>query len=384
MSKNQHDINPRPLVSEKTFIPALTGIRAVSVYLIFFFHLNPFTGTGWSGWFLFMNQFYAFLSFFFVLSGFLIYYKYHAVASLNRTTVHNYFVNRIARVFPILFILISITFILGYRYGLYTGREAVNLYLLNVSLLKGFSSEYFLTGIGPSWSMSVEELFYLLSPFIFLYVKKLRSLIYFVLAGYAAGLLITWLFSLAPVGGFFSSYLFTAYTTFFGRVYEFACGIFLGMLVSGKITSTGYGWLKKNAGAVGGMLVLLSLVLLYLLAAHFGVEHGYEVWWGVPVNNILLPTGITFIFYSLVYNKSAMQRLLASRIAVLLGNATYSFYLLHTTFVLSFILKYISKNYFIVFLIMVAVSLVFYRLVEQPLATFVRKRFSRRLVQSAD
>ena len=183
-------------MKDSKFIPALTGIRAVAVYMIFFKHLNFFSPAQQPGAFLLVNQFYTFLTFFFVLSGFLIYHRYHEISSLKRKDIYNYLINRISRVFPVLIILISITFLLGYKDGLYSGKEAVKLYLLNISLAKGFSSTYLLSGIGPSWSMSVEELFYILSPLIFFYTTKLSSLIKFVLIFYATGLLITLVFSL--------------------------------------------------------------------------------------------------------------------------------------------------------------------------------------------
>ncbi|HEX2682382.1 MAG TPA: hypothetical protein VHL77_00520, partial [Ferruginibacter sp.] len=85
-------------MNDKKFIPALTGIRAVAVYFIFFKHLNFFSPQTQPDLYLFVNQFYTFLTFFFVLSGFLIYYKYHEISSLNRTKLYNYFINRISRV----------------------------------------------------------------------------------------------------------------------------------------------------------------------------------------------------------------------------------------------------------------------------------------------
>src|SRR5690606_1867684 len=92
-----------------------TGIRAICVYLIFFKHHNPFDPEKQQFAWLLTHQCFSFLSFFFVLSGFLICLRYHAVGSLKRTDLRNYFVNRISRVFPILILLITATFLLQYR-----------------------------------------------------------------------------------------------------------------------------------------------------------------------------------------------------------------------------------------------------------------------------
>jgi peptidoglycan/LPS O-acetylase OafA/YrhL len=368
------------LMNDKKFIPALTGIRAVAVYFIFFKHLNFFSPETQPGLYLFVNQFYTFLTFFFVLSGFLIYYKYHEISSLNKTKLYNYFINRISRVFPILIILISITFLLGYYHGIYAGKEAIKLYFLNISLLKGFSSTSLLTGIGPSWSMSVEELFYLLSPLIFLFTKKVSSLIKFVLLFYLLGVLITYAFSLHPIGGFFSDNIFMLNYTFFGRVFEFACGIYLAMLVKGKIKPL----ISKPSGKIilyaGLLIVAASVTILFLIAGNYKIAHATDVLPGILINNLLMPLGIVFIFYSLIYQKSLLQQFLSSKLMVALGNSTYSFYLLHTTFILTYIHKFISSNVFVTLIVMIIISFIFHKTVEQPLAIFLRRKLSRKQI----
>lgn len=365
---------------DKQFIPALTGIRAISVYFIFFKHLNPFSQQTQPDLYLFVNQFYSFLTFFFVLSGFLIYYKYHEISSLNKSKLYNYFINRLSRVFPILIILISITFFLGYYHGIYSGKESVKLYLINISLLKGFSSDYLLSGIGPSWSMSVEEMFYLLSPLIFFFIKKVSSLVKFIILFYSLGVLITYIFSIYPFHGFYSNIIFTFNFTFFGRVFEFACGIFLAMLVKGKIKPI----IKKVPDKIilytGPFIVTVSLITLYLIARNYRIMNAIDSIPGMIINNIIMPIGIVFVFFSLIYQKSLLQYFLSRKLMVALGNSTYSFYLLHTTFVLSYIFKFISSNIFVAFILMIIVSYIFHKTVEQPLALLLRKKFSRNII----
>ncbi len=365
-------------MKEKKIIPALTGIRAICVYLIFFYHLNSFDPILHPNLYLILNQFYTFLTFFFVLSGFLIYHRYGDVRYSDKTKIHNYFVSRISRVFPILLLLITLTFLLALYHGYYDKKETLLLYLLNISLLKGFSSNYFLSGIGPSWSMSVEELFYLLSPILFLYGNNIKSLIITILIFYGLGIVITYSFSLFPNAGFFNSYIFTAYHTFFGRIFEFACGIFLGFLVKGFYPNHIIHRLGKKSLHIGIFIIVISVFLLSLITKKYQIQHAVEVWPGVAVNNILMPVGITFIFYSLIYHNSILRNFLSSKIMVQLGNATYSFYLLHTTFLLSYIYKFIGRNIAVTFITMIIVSYIFYRLVEQPAAVFIKKRFYKK------
>jgi peptidoglycan/LPS O-acetylase OafA/YrhL len=129
---------------------------------------------------------------------------------------------------------------------------------------------------------------------------------------------------------------------------------------------------------IGILIVALSVFLLYLIAKKYQILHATDVWAGLAVNNIIMPVGITFIFYSLIYHKSFFQSFLATKIMVKLGNATYSFYLLHTTFVLSYIFKFISTNVFIALITMIIVALFFFMLVEQPCANFLKRKFYRK------
>jgi peptidoglycan/LPS O-acetylase OafA/YrhL len=223
--------------------------------------------------------------------------------------------------------------------------------------------------------MSVEELFYLLSPLIFLYTKRISSLVKFIILFYLLGILITFFFSTFPAHGFFNDYNFTANFTFFGRVFEFACGIGLGMLVKGKIKHK----FGKTPGKIvlyaGLSIIMASVTMLYLIAKHYHIMHAIDVVPGILVNNLLMPVGIVLIFYSLIYQKSLLQKFLASKILVALGNSTYSFYLLHTTFVLSYIYKYVGSNILVVLIMMIFVSYVFHKSVEQPLADVIRRKF---------
>ncbi|MEO5942789.1 MAG: acyltransferase [Ferruginibacter sp.] len=364
------------MVQDKKFIPSLTGIRAISAYLIFFYHLNFFSPETQPTAFLILNQFYTFTTFFFVLSGFIICYKYYETRALKKVDLFNYFINRISRIFPVLFILTTITFLLQYIYHLNNTSEIIKTYIYNITLLKGFSTEYKFTGIGPSWSISVEELFYTLSPFLFFFITKKSNLLKTILVFYALGILFTFLFSHISADGFFSDYKFTAYFTFFGRIFEFACGIFLAFIVKGKFKPG----ILKSAGKytlmLGWFIIILSVLGLYCAAKYYHVQHAPDSWTGLFINNIIMPIGITLILYSLIYHKTILQKFLESKLMVALGSATYSFYLLHTTFMLSWIEKYISKNLIITFISMVIFSYIFFRLIEQPLAKLIRKKFT--------
>ncbi len=366
------------MIREKDFIPSLTGIRAICAYFIFFKHLNPFSPIDSPDGFLFVNQFYTFLTFFFVLSGFIICHKFYEISSLRRKQLYNYFVNRVSRVFPVLFILTTITFAFLFLERSESTRELIKTYFLNITLLKGFSSTWYLTGIGPGWSLSVEELFYFLSPFFFMIIRRKSALLKILLGVYAAGALLTLVFSQINFEGFFSNFPFTFYFTFFGRVFEFVCGMYLAMVVKGIYKSPILEKIGRGATNTGLFIIAGCLVLLYGIAQWLNIMQAYEHWSGLIVNNILMPIGITIFFYGLIYHRSITQRFLGSRPIVAVGNSTYSFYLLHTSFALSLTQKYITDNIFLILILMIGYALGFYFTVEQPLAKLLRRKFIRK------
>ena len=365
-------------VKEKDFIPSLTGIRAIAAYFVFFFHLNSFSTTNHPTLYLMIRHFYPVLSLFFVMSGFIICHKYYEISSLKKDYLHKYLINRVSRILPILFIIISIQFVLIFYQHLDTIQPIIKKYILSITLLKGFSSEYRFSGIGPSWSMSVEELFYFLSPLLFLYVRNIFSLIKVVLAFYAAGIILTFIFSHFNNDGFFSDYKFTFFFTFFGRIFDFACGIFLALIVKGKFSNS----ILKKTGAkslyIGIGIILLSTTGQFYLAKINHTNMAIELWPGLFLNNIIMPIGVVFMFYGLIYYQSPLKKFLSTKLMVALGSSTYSFYLLHTSFLLSWIYKFISTNLLIIFICMVFFSYLFYRTIEQPMTIFLRKKFYKK------
>ena len=365
-------------IAPRKFIPALTGLRALCACGIFFYHINPFSKENQAVPFRIFDQFYSFIPFFFVISGFVIFYTYYKPDPYTKNELHNYFISRIARIFPILIILNIFVFIFAFKENLYTGFESIKLFLLNITLLKGFFSEYFLTGIGPSWTNSVEEIFYLLAPLLFLLCRRRLFLLKFILLFYLLGFVFTYIFMHIQFHGFLNSFKFTAYFTFFGRIFEFSTGIYLALLFMGVYKNTFLERYKTATLPVGLVLLVISYTLLYLISMQYNVAHANEVWQGIIVNNFVFPVAIFFILYNFLYCKNWLTAFFSSKIMVGFGNATYSFYLLHTSFVLSYIYKYLSKNIFITFAAMVIISYCFFKLIERPISNFLKRKLYKK------
>ncbi|MDH5022443.1 acyltransferase family protein [Enterobacter asburiae] len=146
-------------------IQQLDGLRAFSVLGVILYHLGiPGFGMGWLG-----------VSFFFVLSGFLI-TRILIESKESNNFFSNFYIRRSLRIFPLYYLYIFIVFI----YCLYFDVQGVNNWLYYVFYLQNYTMAWngfaYVPGqeLGHTWSLAVEEQFYLLWPLVvFLCNRKL-------------------------------------------------------------------------------------------------------------------------------------------------------------------------------------------------------------------
>jgi peptidoglycan/LPS O-acetylase OafA/YrhL len=194
----------------------------------------------------FMSTWSTGVTIFFVLSGLLISLRYGDSVQLTPGWLHRYFQNRFARIYPIYFLLTTvalllINFVPSTAHATYNALDRLIAIPLNVTLLRGyFQSFFFYFGVAPAWSLTVEETFYLLAPFMLLSLRRswLPLLGYLALFT-AAGVGAVHLFQGKPLGFFGDLHYMQTYT-FFGRCFEFLVGMGLGWVFKRIPTSKRY------------------------------------------------------------------------------------------------------------------------------------------------
>lgn len=151
------------------YIPALDGVRAVAVVGVMLFHLNvPGFSLGWAG-----------VPLFFVLSGYLITgILAESKGADFRSYIGRFYARRTLRIFPLFYVYLAVNFALL----LLTERPTAGyswyvLYLQNYHIGNALHAGQNLPGIvGHTWSLAVEEQFYLIWPFI-VYLLSRKQLI---------------------------------------------------------------------------------------------------------------------------------------------------------------------------------------------------------------
>ena len=382
-----------------SYIPALTGVRAIAAYFVFFHHYNqldfsyPIQRT--------LNEFHMGVTMFFVLSGFLICMRYYGNSEITGSWFRKYIKNRIARIYPMYFFLTLLTFLLYFVVGgepsvMGTVQSPILVLFLNIFFIRGFFDDLKFTGVGQGWSLTVEECFYLLAPVFFIGIKKNKNnLFYYPLLLLAFGITIVLVFSNFSVIGFFKNFRFLFLYTFFGRCIEFFIGMKLALIVLEKNEKIQTLPVFTTIGLFGVAIAISVLVFLPLNGREFGLYHPF----GIFTNNIILPIAIAILYYGLMIEKSGLQKFLSSPTMQLLGKSSYIFYLIHIGVIANF-LKNISRNTIyllfnwfdnhglewvpeklndsilyiaLVFVLLNLASIVLYKLMEEPLNLAIRK-----------
>jgi peptidoglycan/LPS O-acetylase OafA/YrhL len=351
-------------------INALTGIRAIAVIMVFLYHNRKYWREDLPGYVnRLLNECHIGVSLFFVLSGFLIAYTYRDKPVSSAKEYIKYLLIRLLRIFPVYLLILSLKYI---DQGFPAGKET----WLTYTLFHGFSDRYNLSGISQAWSLTVELSFYTLAPLLYFICKRnILKTIVFLLA--FLGLIFCIGYGWHAVNGnpdrFFYPWFFILNTTFAGRFPEFLCG----MLLAHFIVSEKRFLLQalKYKTLIGGLLTLLTMLILGWLEPNV-YKHGTDIPIGLAIRNLVLPLAIILLLYGLIAETTWLQRFLSVRVMVLLGNASYVFYLVH----ISYVNHKLQSWYFFPdrnFILLWLVAIVTYLLIEKPvyerMKTLLRK-----------
>ena len=312
---------PSSRAAPTPYYPALTGVRAVAAFMVFGFHHRHLHGLGASGagaaLRAVLSELHIGVSIFFTLSGYLITARYRG-QQFDGAAWRRYLLHRVARIWPVYLALVLATFAANYPTE---GRQDLARWLrefaASLTLLKGFTQRWYLTGIPQSWSLTVEECFYLLAPLVFWLGWRGRPGRAWPLLALGLAALGLGTYAALPALG---TPLFGLKATIFGRLPEFL----LGAAFAWYAPRAGRGW--ATVGGAG--LLALALGLLVFIQQVTG-KVSIDSYPGVLVNNLLLPLGTAWLLHGLATEPTRLGGALSTPLAQRLGRASYCFYLLH-------------------------------------------------------
>jgi peptidoglycan/LPS O-acetylase OafA/YrhL len=160
------ELQPPAAHVRKASLPALTGLRTLLALTILLFHFTP-SGLQWRGFSLYpvINIGYVFVSFFFLISGFILSYNYaDRPAGVNAV---DFWMARLSRLYPVyaFTMLISIPMLITEFHArsstaFWEGAVATPL------LLQGFFPHLATFWMTVTWTLSCEVMLYLAFPWL--------------------------------------------------------------------------------------------------------------------------------------------------------------------------------------------------------------------------
>ena len=342
-------------------IDCLRGISVLAV-ILYHFKFNYFSG-GYLG-----------VDIFFVISGFLITSIILEEISLEKFSLINFYERRIRRLFPALIVVIITTSFLFEIVFLETEIKKLVVSIISTIL---FYANFYFQDIGSyfsplneqqpllhTWSLSIEEQFYLIFPiFLVLFFKKINLAFILII------LFALFSISLSQFGGnlkfsypyvenhlsFFALPQFAFYFTL-TRIWEILVGCLLALFLfnNKKFFENKY-------------LVLLGYLLIFLSILFFDKNTLHpSIITLIPITGTLL----VLLYSSENFNESGVFVIFNNYILLKIGLISYSLYLWHQPIYQFFNqIYFIDTNnlvkFFIIFLLLI-LSFFSFKFIEQP------------------
>jgi peptidoglycan/LPS O-acetylase OafA/YrhL len=331
--------------------PDIDGLRAIAVLVVVFFHYNvPYFTGGFVG-----------VDVFFVISGYLISSIIFKDLANNTFSFLAFYERRIRRIFPALFVMLCIStmtaFILyDYETLLTFGQSLFTTVFFGSNFYFSKNAGYF--AISPqqitllhTWSLSLEEQFYLVFPIFVYFICKYQAskINYYIVTGFALSLSLCLILSE-------QKYLRFAFYMLPTRAWEFLFGTLLALRFFPSLSNKKIFHLFS---IIGFGLILIAVFMLSSTTTY-------------PSYYTLLPVlGTAFIIYSgKNFHQAVINKILGFPLFVFIGKISYSLYLWH--WVLFVFYRYVfygvfnSVDIFILLISSFFLSFLSWRFIEQP------------------
>jgi peptidoglycan/LPS O-acetylase OafA/YrhL len=374
------------LAAARPRLPALTSLRffaAAHVVIFHFLAMQIFWGPAWYQKLSSIG--YVGVSFFFVLSGFILVYTYAGRPMILK----EFWRARFARIYPAYAFSLLVTApwfffaVLTMDIPFFAWAKA-HLKLasgLVVGLLQAWVPQAALSWNAVAWSLSVEAFFYLLFPFLLVFLlRRSQPQLFMIAAG-------SWLATLAFSGSYVlrnPDHLTVVDADVLGafwlnalkfnplaRLPEFLLGVACGFL-----------FLRSRKESKLALPLVLSGIAAFVVVVYFSAVIPYAI-----LHTALLAPAFAAIVYGLALRPN-WSAFLENRLLVLFGDASYSLYLLHSMIMGIYFHnqtgQLVHKTFLgvLVFvLLMLAISVLVYRFIEEPAR---RKLNPRRKPQIGD
>ncbi len=303
-------------VSKLSYIPELDGLRGAAILSVMVFHSGA----------LFLKGGFIGVDIFFVLSGFLITtLLIQEFDESGSVSLKNFYMRRVLRLVPA-FVVLLIVFCLV-SFAVLNQENAEKNYvdaIISLAYLSNWARAFSIHPpefLGHTWSLSMEEQFYIIWPIILLTMLRVSNKRHLVLLTATAIALLSWILRVyLSVNAAALERLYNGLDT---RADTLMVGCALGILLSSGLLS------EKAKEILQKLLVVIAPISVAFLLAFFKLcdwRDPQMYYWGFIVVELLTAVLILDV---LMNSRSIVKKFLAMRWLVWIGSISYGLYLWH-------------------------------------------------------
>lgn len=340
----------------------LTSLRFFFALMVFGHHISMYINkTSSPLLYDFLYEGHIGVSFFFVLSGFVLAFNYQDKLEKGQTSKTDFWVARFARIYPLHLVTLIIAAPLAISYVTEL-PQWLNL-LFQLSLTQSFipivTSYYSFNGV--AWSISNEAFFYLLFPFFITTLSRKSFLLpVFLIAALLIPILplfvqgTEWMFKINPVF----------------RFIDFGLGILLFQLYR-QFRRT----ITMHKGTILEITSVLFLLGFILFRNEVAEVFRYSSYYWLPM---------ALVIFAFSFQKGMLSKLLSTRALIVLGEISFAFYMIHPL-----VIKYMNiigkmtlptlgTHPLLLLAITLIASFVLHTYIEKPANKFTKQLFKRK------
>ncbi|MBQ4064295.1 MAG: acyltransferase [Bacteroidaceae bacterium] len=337
-------------------IDTLTSLRLFFALMVYASHICMINEEAFSAHI--FKEGYVGVSFFFILSGFIIAHNYTTKLSNGSCSKKDFWVARFARIYPLHLLTLAIALIVGGTFvatqpiswaHLFTSATLTNAYIPR--------SDFFFALNSPAWSLCCEQLFYALFPFALPIIKSPKRLAWIAVAA---------IFIVLIGGGMTPDGYIKGiwYTNPIMRLPDFVVGVLLWH---------GYQRIKERKmsrcmASIMEISTILLFTIFYIYAEGVPKPYRYSFYYWLPMTAIILTFSL---------QKGVISKLLRARIFIIGGEISYGIYLTQILIinVLATRVGHLpgAVGATIVLAVIIAASYLSYRFFEKPMNKLIKK-----------
>ncbi len=295
----------------------IQGLRAIAVMSVVIFHINPQLLSGG----------YIGVDIFFVISGYLIMGFIWRDLNNHSFSLMHFYSKRVQRLFPALLVMVVVSAI--FAYFILLPHEALKFSSSLIATLLYVSNFYFyleadyfndameFAPLLHTWSLSVEEQFYLLFPLLLmlLFSKAKKDIFKLLLFLSFVSLILSQILI-----SYDKSFAFFASPT---RFFQFI----IGGVVAISFQKNSFSKVFNSSFSVIGLVIIILSLFLYDAKTLF------------PGIHALVPTLATALVLFAGQNPNFISAFLSNRLFRVIGNSSYSIYLWHWSLIVFYKLQ---------------------------------------------